>query len=224
MSSTRTLFVGVALASLVLGGCTSKITQKEQYSGFLPDYNSLQEVTTPSGGKAMRWVSPSWNANAYTTVVFKQLELYPAPQPNERVNRQTLDQLQAYMSDNAKNVLSQKYRVVSTFEPTVAPSQILVLRAAITGVTAFNEGMKWYEVLPVAAAIGATEAATGHRDQDTELYIEGELIDASSGQTMAKVVRKLLGEQVRNASQPITANNFKAAIKDMTNDMQLFYK
>jgi hypothetical protein len=69
-----------------------------------------------------------------------------------------------------------------------------------------------------------TEAATGHGDQDTELYIEGELIDASNGQTMAKVVRKLLGEQVRNASQPITANNFKAAIKDMINDMQLFYK
>jgi hypothetical protein len=38
---------------------------------------------------------------------------------------------------------------------------------------------------------------------------------------VAKAVRKVLGESLENASQPITANDFKAAIKGMTSDMQL---
>jgi len=224
MSLSKKLLVGIALTSLLLGGCTSRLTEKERYSGFLPNYNDLQEVTTPSGEKAMRWVTSSWNPNAYDTVAFKRLELYPAPQPNERVNRQTLDQLQAYLTDNAKSVLSQKYRVVPNLQSAPAGSRVLVVRAAVTGVSATNEGMKWYEVLPVTAAIGATQAATGHRDQDTELYIEAEMIDASNGQTVAKVVRKVLGEQVKNASQQVTANDFKAAIKKLGGDMQAFIK
>ena len=60
MNLSRNLLVGVALTGLLLGGCTSKVTETTQYSGFLSDYNNLQEVSTPSGGKAMRWVSPSW--------------------------------------------------------------------------------------------------------------------------------------------------------------------
>jgi hypothetical protein len=87
-------------------------------------------------------------------------------------------------------------------------------------VSASNEGMKWYEVVPVAAVIGATEAATGHRDQNTELYIEADLIDSGSGMPVAKAVRKVFGENLKNSSQPITANDFKAAIKAMTGDMQ----
>ncbi|ROM94441.1 DUF3313 domain-containing protein [Pseudomonas brassicacearum] len=224
MDLSRNLLVGVALTGLLLGGCTSKVTQKEQYSGFLPNYSNLQEVTTPSGEKAMRWVTPSWNPNAYNTVAFKQLELYPAPKPNERVNRQTLDQLQTYMTDSAKSTLSQKYRVVSDVQSAPAGSRVLVVRAAITGVTASNEGMKWYEVVPVAAAIGATQAATGHRDQDTELYIEAEMIDASNGQTVAKVARKVFGKQLQNTSQQVTANDFKVALKKLTSDMQAFLR
>jgi hypothetical protein len=87
MSLSRKLLIGAALAGLLLGGCTSKVTEREQYSGFLSNYNNLQEVTTTSGETAMRWVSPSWNPNAYDTVVFNRLELYPAPRPDERVNQ-----------------------------------------------------------------------------------------------------------------------------------------
>ncbi|MEB0045908.1 MULTISPECIES: DUF3313 domain-containing protein [unclassified Pseudomonas] len=224
MSLSRKLFFGVALASLVLGGCTSKVTEREQYSGFLPNYNNLQEVTTASGEKAMRWVTPSWNPNAYDTVAFKRLELYPTPQPNERINRQTLDELQNYMTNNAKGVLGQKYRIVPNPQSAPAGSRTLILRAAITGVSASNEGMKWYEVIPVAAVVGGVSAATGHRDQDTELFIEAELIDASNNQTVAKVVRKVFGQQLKNASQTITANDFKAAINKLTSDLQAFIR
>jgi Protein of unknown function (DUF3313) len=216
--------IGFALSSLLVSGCTSKITEREQYSGFLPNYNNLQQITTTSGQKAMRWVIPSWNPNAYDTVAFNRLELYPAPSPTDRINLQTLQELQNYMTDNARSVLGQKYRIVPSVQSAAPGSRVLILRAAITGVTASNEGMHWYEVIPVAAVIGGVTAATGHRDQDTELYIEAEFIDASNGQTVAKVVRKVFGETLKNASQPITTNDFKMAIRALTSDLQAFIR
>jgi ribosomal protein L7/L12 len=224
MNLSRKLLAGAAMSALLLGGCTSKVTDQQQYSGYLSNYSNLQEVSTPSGGTAMRWVSPSWNANAYDTVAFNKLELYPAPQPNERVNQQTLDDLQNYMTTKAKGVLGQKYRIVSSPAAAPAGSKTLILRAAITGVNASNEGMKWYEVVPVAAVVGAAQAASGHRDQDTNLFIEAELIDANTNQTVVKVVRKVFGTQLSNASQQITTNDFKAAIDKLNADIWAFIR
>ena len=107
---------------------------------------------------------------------------------------------------------------------TTAEGSELILRAAITGVSASNEGMKWYEVVPVAAVVGTVSAATGVRDQNTELYIEADLIDAATGLPVGKVVRKVFGKTLENDSQAISANDFKAAIKDVTNDMQKLMK
>jgi hypothetical protein len=224
MNLSRNLLIGATLAGLILSGCTSKVTEKDQYSGFLSNYNNLEEVTTTSGEKAMRWISPSWNPNAYDTVAFNKLELYPAPKPDERVNQQTLDELQSYMTNKAKGVLGQKYRVVSNASVAPAGTKPLILRVAITGVSASNEGMRWYEVVPIAAVVGSVSAITGHRDQNTNLYIEAEFIDPRTNQTMAKVVRKLFGTQLSNTSQQITTKDFKAAIDKLNGDLWAFIR
>jgi ribosomal protein L7/L12 len=101
-----------------------------------------------------------------------------------------------------------------------ADSRTLILQAAITHVSANNEGMHWYEAVPIAAVVGATQAATGHRDQTAELYLEMDLIDAKTGLPVVKVVRKVFGETLKNASQPVGANDFKVALKTVTTDMQ----
>jgi hypothetical protein len=224
MNMTRNVLAGVVFSSLLLAGCVSKVTEQSQYSGFLPSYDGLQEVTTPSGAKAMRWMAPGFTPGAYNTVVFSQLQLYPAPKPTERVNLQTLQDLQSYASLSAKNVLSQKFLVVPTLKAAPAGSRTLIMNVAITGVSASNEGMKWYEVVPVAAVVGSVSAATGHRDQNTELYLEADIIDAASGLPVVKVVRKVFGKVLENDSQAITADDFKAAIKGVTDDMSLLMK
>lgn len=226
MKLSSKLFISVAVSGLLLAGCTSKVATKEQYSGFLPNYNNLQETTSPGGQKVLRWVAPGFDPHAYDAVVFNKLELYPAPKPNERVSQETLQELQAFTSAGTKNknVLAQKYRVVNSLEAVPAGSRALVMHAAITGVSAANEGMRWYEVVPIAAAVGATQVATGHRTQDTELFIEADFVDAATGAPVVKVVRKVFGESLRNSSQPVTANDFKAAITGLTNDLQAFIK
>ena len=224
MSQSHKWMVGIALSGLLLTGCVSKVAEKEQYSGFLPNYSGLQATTSASGVKVLRWTAPGFKPSDYSAVVFERLELYPEPKPNERVDLKTLQELQAFTSTSAKEALSQNYRVVASTRDLRSGERALVLRAAITGVSASNEGMKWYEVVPVAAVIGATQAATGHRDQNTELYIGAALVDSGRGMPGAKAVRKVFGEELKNANQPITANDFKAAIKAMTSDMQALLK
>jgi hypothetical protein len=224
MSLSPKWLAGVALSSLLLTGCVSSVTQKEQYSGFLPNYDNLQETTSPSGATVLRWVAPSFNPSSYSTVVFNQLELYPAPKPDERVNRQTLSDLQAYTSASTQSVLSQRYRVVQTVGAITPGSRALVMHAAITGVSASNVGMKWYEIVPVAALNAGAGVAFGYRDQNAELFIEADLVDAHTGQPVAKVVRKVFGATLDNDNQKISANDFKLAIKAMGNDLQALIK
>ena len=224
MNLSRKLFVGAAFSSLLLAGCTSQITKEDQYSGFLPNYDGLQEVTTPSGDKAMRWVAPGFNPNAYNTMVFNKLEMYPAPSPDERVNMQTLETLQAFTTTSVKNTLSHKYKVVPNLQSAPAGARTLIMHAAITGVNAANDGMKWYGVVANAAVTGATTAVTGHRDQNTELFIEADLVDAATGLPVAKTVRKVFGKTLENDSQAITADDFKEAIGKVTLDLQAVLK
>ncbi|MBV6821774.1 DUF3313 domain-containing protein [Pseudomonas sp. PD9R] len=208
------------ISGLLLAGCTSKVTDEQQYSGFLPSYAGLQELSSPSGKQVLRWVAPGFAPDTYSTVVFSGLQFYPAPQPDERVNRQTLQDLQAYTNASVKSVLDEKYRVVPSMQEVRPGKKTLILRAAITGVSATNEGMRWYEIVPVAAVVGATEAATGHRDQNTELFIEAEFIDAANGLPLLRVVRKVFGDTLKNASQPVTAADFESAINGMASDMR----
>ncbi len=84
--------------------------------------------------------------------------------------------------------------------------------------------MRWYEIVPIAAVVCATEALTGHRTQDTELYVEADFVDAASGKPLARVVRKIFGTTLKNDSQEINANDFKAAIRDTMRDLQALLK
>lgn len=220
MSMSNGWIAGIALSCVFQVGCVSKVAQQDQYSGFLANYQGLQEQTTPSEQKVLRWMAPGFDPHAYSTVVFKQVELYPAPEPTERVNLQTLHDVQAMASNSVRTALARHYTIASKVPQAPADSRTLILQAAITHVSANNEGMHWYEAVPIAAIVGATQAATGHRDQTAELYLEADLVDAKTGLPVAKVVRKVFGETVKNASQPIVANDFKAAFKDMKNDMQ----
>jgi hypothetical protein len=215
---------GAVVSSFVLGGCVSEVTEQEKFSGYLTSYSGLQQTKSASGQETLRWVAPGFQPGNYNNVVFKQLDLYPTPSPTDRVNMKTINELQAYMTSNAKSALSQRYRVVSSLQQAPAGEPTLIMHAAITGVSASNEGMHWYEIIPISAVVGATMAATGHRDQNTELYIEADLVDAQTGMPQVKVVRKIFGKTLSNSSQTITTEDFKAAINALTSDMSAFLR
>lgn len=212
--------MAVLAAGLLLAGCSSKVTQTSQYSGFLSDYSKLQETTSPSGHKTLRWIDPSYKESNYRGLYFQPVVYFPAEKPTARVSQETLNKIKAYATQRIKTALQNRFTIL----PSPAGSRVLVAKLAITAVSAENEDMKFYEVVPVAAVVASTMAATGHRTQNTTLYIEGELIDQDTGKTVMEVVRKAYGKTVSNDSSPVTAEDVKAAIDDIVNDITNFPK
>lgn len=64
--------------------------------------------------------------------------------------------------------------------------------------------------------------ATGHRTMDTNLYFEGELIDAATNKPVIKVVRKGEGKDLNNESTPMAFETLKKVVDDMATDASMF--
>lgn len=211
------LSVPVLTLALLAAGCTSHVADKKQYSGFLGDYSQLQSAQSPSGKPTLRWVSPDYHDADYRGVVYTPVVYYPVPHPTERVSQQTLDQIRAYTDSQLKRAISERKPLVAQKGP-----HTLVVKAAITAVSAENEGMQFYEVVPIAAVVASTMAATGHRTQESALFLEVEAIDGQTGKPLIKVVRKAFGKPLPNSSAPITLNDLRPGIDEMVRDAVAF--
>ncbi|KNC15537.1 hypothetical protein AC790_04175 [Pantoea sp. RIT-PI-b] len=211
------LSVPVLTLALLAAGCTSHVADKQQYSGFLGDYSQLQPEKSPSGKPTLRWVSPDYRDADYRGVVYTPVVYYPVPHPNARVSQQTLDEVRSYTDSQLKRAISERKPLVTQKGP-----QTLVVKTAITAVSAENKGMQFYEVVPVAAVVASTMAATGHRTQESALFLEVEAVDGQTGKPLIKVVRKAFGKPLPNSSTPITLNDLRPAIDEMVRDVVAF--
>lgn len=219
MIKTRNLMAGsLVAAAMLLNGCTSKTVSQEQYSGFLPSYDGLQTVKTASGQKALRWVDSTFDVANYDKLVFQPLRFYPTPQTTDRIGQETYDELLKYANMRLGEALSSRFQLVGFS----SGPRTLEFRGAITGVSANTEGLKPYEVIPIALVLAGTMAATGERDQDTELYLEGELIDTSTGKAVLRVVRKGFGKTLSNDHQAVQFADLKPVVDELTTDVLKF--
>ena len=215
---TQSFFKVVALVGVMaLAGCASKTTTPEQYSGFLKDYSGLKEVTSASGKKELRWISPDYKSSNYDSIVYNPVTYYPVPKPTTQVGQQVLDQLLTYTNTKLKTAIGQRKPLVTTPGP-----RSLIFRGAITGVATSKEGLQFYEVVPVALLVAGTQMATGHRTMDTHLFFEGELIDAATNKPVIKVVRQGEGKDLNNESTPMAFETLKKVVDDMATDASMF--
>ncbi|MBV7407186.1 DUF3313 domain-containing protein [Enterobacter sp. ENT03] len=209
--------VAVLTGLLTLAGCASKVAQPENYSGFLKDYSGLQQTTSASGKPVLRWVAPNFDPNKYDSIVYNPVTYYPVAKPTSQIGQQTLDGLLNYTNSKLKAAAAQRKPLVTT-----PGAHSLIFRGAITGVNSSKEGLQFYEVVPVALVVAGTQAATGHRTMDTNLFFEGELIDATTNKPVLKVVRKGEGKDLNNESTPMTVETLKQVVDDMATDATMF--
>lgn len=220
MKRSRIAVTGLLFSALLLGGCASKVTEPEQYSGFLADYSRLQPATSPTGQPVLRWMAPGVKLENYRHLVVQSIGFYPTPTPSEQIGAPALADLEAYSSQQIKAAFGRRFQVL---EAGAQPGpQTLILRAAITGVDTKAEGLKPYEVIPIALVVAATTSATGARDRTTELFVEAELVDASTGQPVLQVVRKGYGKELENKEQQVTLDTLKGVIDDIVRDIDKF--
>lgn len=135
----------LCIASIGVVGCSSKVVEPDQYSGFLKDYSQLKEAKSPSGAEVMRWMDPKLNLNQFTSVYIEPTQLYPKPQPTVKIPQATLNGITGYYDQALKRELGKSLPLAAGPGPGV-----IVVRAAITAVSSKTEGLKPYEVIPIA--------------------------------------------------------------------------
>lgn len=210
----KSLAVSLCLASLMLSGCASKYVEPEQYSGFLKDYSVLKEEKSPSGAAVMRWIKPGIDVSQFTSVYVEPSQLYPQPQPTEKIPQSTLDGITKYYDQALQTQFAKALPLASGPGPGV-----LIVRPAITAVSASTKGLQPYEVIPIALIAAGVSTATGIRDQDTSIATEAAFLSGSDGSVVAEVVRKGAGTELENSSQVMTANDAKAVLDGWARDM-----
>lgn len=215
---SKTIFKVAALAGVfMLAGCASNVAKPNQYPGFLKNYSDLKEGTSASGKPVLRWIDPKFSYSHYDSIVYEPVTYYPVPKPNSQVGQKALDDIRNYTNLQLKAALAKKLPLVDKPGP-----HSLIFHGAITAVNSSNEELQFYEVIPVAMIVAGTQMATGHRTMNTSLFFEGEMVDASTGKPVIKVVRKGAGKDLNNASASITVDTIKHVIDEMVIDTVSF--
>lgn len=215
-TSMRKLFGLPLLAALLsTAACTSTLVAPEQYSGFLQDYSRLSEQQSPSGAKVARWIDPDLQIARYNQLFLEPSQFYPQPQPSARLSQETLQGITHYFDTALRRELSKVMPL--TDSPSVGT---LVLRPAITAVSASTEGLQPYEVIPIALVVAAASTAAGTRDQQVEIAAEAAVIDAQNSRVVAQVVRKGSGVNLDNDKQALSVDNVKPVIDGWASDMR----
>ncbi|KWU52004.1 DUF3313 domain-containing protein [Pseudomonas palleroniana] len=215
---SRLMISALCIASLAMAGCASKVTQPDEYSGFLSDYSQLKEAKSPSGAEVMRWVDPNLNLRNYTAVFVEPTQFYPKPQATTKIPQGTLDGINAYYNQALKRELVKSLPLASAPGPGV-----IVVRAAITAVSSKTESLKPYEYIPVALVAAAVSTGAGIRDQETTLGTEAQFLDGGNGKVLAQVVRKGTGKPLSNDSQVMKADDVKSVIDAWASDLHQSY-
>jgi len=192
--------IGVVVFGAVLGaGAAANAVAQEGNSGFLRDYDRLQEVKD-TGGKTVRaWVSPKLTPNNYNAIMIDPLVFYPEPKPSEHVSADTLQQMLKYSNDALRSAFGKRFNVVDRPGPGV-----LRLRAGISSVAAKGEGLKPYQYVPMAFVVTmAKKAATG-TPQRAAIIIEVEGTDSVSGELLALRIKVGTGERLKPVAEKET--------------------
>jgi hypothetical protein len=209
----------LCFAVLGLAGCASSQVDPGQYSGFLKDYSLLKPAESPSGAPVMRWIDPDLKPAAYTQVYIEPSQFYPKPQPTQVISAQTLQSITRYFDSALKRELGKNMTLAQGPGPNT-----LIVRPAITAVSTSTQGLKPYEVIPVALIAAAVNTAAGGRDQNVEIATEAAFLDAATNKVVAQVVRKGSGTALENEKTQLSLDDVKPVLDGWANDMRLSYE
>lgn len=215
MSAIKTV---LCCAILGLGGCASSQVDPSQYSGFLKDYSLLKPAESATGAPVMRWIDPDVKLSKYTQVYIEPSQFYPKPQPTAVISAQTLQSITRYYDAALKRELGKDMALAQAPGPNT-----IIVRPAITAVSTSTEGLKPYEVVPIALVAAAVNTAAGGRDQNVEIATEAAFLDADSNKVLAQVVRKGSGTQLENDKTQLTLDNVKPVLDGWATDLRLSY-
>ncbi len=184
---------------------------KGEYSGFLSDYSKLENVTDSHGNQTLRWISPNLNGKSYKKILVNEPGYYPTPKATAQVPLQVLGDIQTYGRKALMDRLAKANLLASEPGPGVARVNI-----ALTGVTSEEQGLKSWELIPVALIKAGVEGVAGTRARDVHMFVESEVVDSVSDKVLAQSVRNATGVPLKGEHDKLTLEHIKPKIDQWT--------
>jgi len=208
-SITLRLFVVAFGATLSV----STALAQDQNSGFLRDYARLEETLEAGGATVRGWVSPQFTPENYNAVLLDPLVFYPEPRPSEKVSAEVLQQILDYANSQLRQALGKRFTMADQAGPGVAR-----LRIAITSVAAKKEGLKPYQLVPLAFVVTMASRAAEGTPQKAAIVVESEATDSTTGKLLGERVRTGTGERLAKIGEKdvITLDTVKPLIDELT--------
>lgn len=149
-------------------------------SGFLSDYSGLEEDIY--GDRSLRWwEKKDFNWKQYTKIMIDPVVVYYHPEAKYRqIDPEAVTKLTDYFREVAEEELSDEFPVVTEPGPDV-----LRIRAAITEIVPANPAINIITTAAVFVPLDMGGAA-----------IEAEFIDSATGEVVAAMIDKKLGNPV----------------------------
>ncbi len=167
----------------------------------------------------MRWIDPDIKLSEYSQVYIEPSQFYPQPQPTAVISAQTLQSITRYFDAALKRELGKDLPLAAALGPNT-----IVVRPAITAVSTSTEGLKPYEVIPIALVAAAVNTAAGGRDQTVEIATEAAFLDGASKRILAQVVRKGSGKSLEDDTTQLTLEDVKPVLDGWAADLRLSYE
>jgi hypothetical protein len=209
------LRVGVVTCVVALAYVSAAVAQ-DRDSGFLRDYTRLEAGKDSKGVPIRNWVSPRFTPANYNALLLEPIVFYPEPQAGEKVSAAELQRMLAYANEAHKQAVSKRFTLVDRPGPGVVR-----LRLAFTSVATKEEGLKPYQLVPLAfVATMASRAATGGAPQRALIIVEAEATDSTTGELLGLRVRVGTGERLAREANVdvVTLDAVKPILDELAED------
>ena len=200
----------------------SSVASKPHFSGYLGDYSKMKETGTPSGGTALRWVSPDLKKGKYHSIIIDPVGFYPRPPLLAKVSKGRMLEVVQYIAQQVRQEVGRDLKIVDHPGPGV-----LRWDAAITGVkdntgNAATAGTASTRNLPVSMIFTDAAPTSVPADNSFVVYLESRLVDSQSKKVMAKSVRAGIGGKVADPKIRVTVEDMKPVLDGWVQDAGVF--
>lgn len=179
-------------------------------------YEKLEDVESSSGRMVKRWIGPRFSFANYKTVLIEDVIFHPEPEEDAQIKKENLEAARAYFT------LKLKERVGGILTLADEPGEdVMRMRVAITGVDITTQGMKAYEVVPVAALFGGVKALTGNRKREVRIFIEAKLSDSLTDEVIGAAVERTQTESLKNKREQLELDHMQGLLDGLADEARL---
>ena len=182
--------------SVAICACSSNSVEdmSQPPSGFIGDYSKFEKVETSDGLKSFKYVSDEIKSGIYHKVIIDPVAFYPREETSDQVTSELLSQTKAYFDENFVAAITQSIEVVDSPQPGA-----LRVTPRITAIQTTTGDVSLKEVVPIGAVIALGKAATGHRRQNVEVFVEIKATDSLSGEFIGGTIKQGKGHVISGA-------------------------